>query len=168
MNKLKRLIQRNQRKYVKALCATILTSKRDVHKRLPWTVHMTKEQYHEYSTSEERARDLLYDKLRDQWYTKFAQTPLQMANELPHASNGKIARFIYAREFDHTIRAPASRNMNRPWGTYFHVKFPMVMFNCGQDIFIEQRLHELESHYVLWQDDQYKIITTGFKESHLV
>lgn len=72
-----------------------------------------------HSTSSERIRDLVYDKLRTNWYTLFAQTPLQMAHELPKQRPSKIykiARFIYSREYDHTIRCTAGRDLNRPCG----------------------------------------------------
>jgi hypothetical protein len=120
---------------------------------------MTKDQYHEYSTSEERVRDRVYDKLRNQWYTLFAQTPLQMAHELPKRRASKIykiARFVYSREYDQTIRSHGHHDQNRPWGNYFCVKFPMVLFNCGVNVNNEDLLFDAESHYVDWQDKQYK------------
>lgn len=158
MNKLHRRIQRNHARYIATLCATILTTKKHKHLRQPWTQAMTKEQYEEYSTSGERARDAIFDKLRNEWYTAYAQTPLQMAHELPKAKKSrlsKIARFIRPLESDTYIRVPQRINQQKPWGGYFCVKFPMVLFNCGENIFDLATSVRFESHYVDWQNKRY-------------
>lgn len=158
MNKLHRRIQRNHVRYIATLCATILTTKKSKHLRHQWTQHMTKEQYEEYSTAEERIRDMVYDKLRNEWYTTYAQTPLQMAHELPKAKKSrlsKIARFIRSRESENVFRVPQHRNQQKPWGGYHHLKMQLVLFNCGENVFDEPTFIRLDSHYVHWQDKRY-------------
>lgn len=165
MNKLHRRIQRNEQRHVKLLCATIIRANAPKYPSAHYLLHAShnrnEPQRSAYLRSPAFPRDKAEDRVRNEWYTSFAMTPKQAAHKLRVASAAKMSRISrHVRSLDggSPARGPQTRNANSPWGNYFSVKFPMVLFASGFNL-TPQVLSSFEQHYVTWQDSRLKEVS---------